>query len=184
MKGNCWFVFRIVHVTTTTRLWPVRFVKTKQIFRWRIRTMFSTFWSSKVKLNLKRSKFFIHWNDLFFFCSQGFWTREDFRQFLNKLFSNKQRPYLILSDKIDEYFSDTDFNRDGRITYDEFIQAWKEPIRCVTNLNFVYLKKILFSLLGCTTHQCTRHCRCSKRFYLGFISTSFLSCESSRFEFE
>lgn len=60
---------------------------------------------------------------------QGYWTRDEFRQFINKLFSNKQRPYLILSDKIDEYFSDTDFNRDGRITYDEFIQAWKEPIR-------------------------------------------------------
>lgn len=86
-----------------------------------------------------------------FLCRQGYWTRDEFRQFINKLFSNKQRPYLILSDKIDEYFSDTDFNRDGRITYDEFIQAWKEPIRYVRNM-FIFSYSNRFCLfLGCKT---------------------------------
>ena len=62
---------------------------------------------------------------------QGCWTREDFRHFLNTLFSNRQRPYLVLSDRIDEYFRETDFNHDGKIAYEEFLQAWKETIRCV-----------------------------------------------------
>jgi nicotinamidase-related amidase len=61
---------------------------------------------------------------------QGFWTREDFRQFLSGLFSNKRRPYLILSDRIDEYFRETDYNHDGKIDYDEFIQAWRTTIKC------------------------------------------------------
>jgi Ca2+-binding EF-hand superfamily protein len=83
---------------------------------------------------IPKSKFFLYkrsrkTKDLF--CRQGFWTREDFRHFLNALFSNKQRPYLILSDKIDEYFHDTDFNQDNKIDYDEFIQAWKTTIKCV-----------------------------------------------------
>lgn len=62
---------------------------------------------------------------------QGAWTREDFRHFINALFSNKQRPYLILRDKIDEYFYDTDFNQDNKIDYNEFIQAWKRSIKLV-----------------------------------------------------
>ncbi len=66
-----------------------------------------------------------------FFFRRGFWTREDFRHFLSGLFSNKQRPYFILSDKIEEYFRDTDFNQDEKIDLDEFLQAWKTIIKCV-----------------------------------------------------
>jgi len=66
------------------------------------------------------------------FCfRRGFWTREDFRLFLTGLFSNKRRPYFILSDKIEEYFRDTDFNQDEKIDLDEFLQAWKTVIKCV-----------------------------------------------------
>ncbi|CAF0835469.1 unnamed protein product [Adineta ricciae] len=61
---------------------------------------------------------------------RGFWTREEFRRFLSSLFSNKQRPYFILNDRIEEYFRDTDFNQDDQIDYDEFIQAWKTTIKC------------------------------------------------------
>ncbi len=75
---------------------------------------------------------------------QGFWTREDFRQFLNALFSNKRRPYLILSDRIDEYFRETDYNHDGKIDYDEFIQAWRTTIKCV---NLILILQIFFELL-------------------------------------
>jgi hypothetical protein len=75
---------------------------------------------------------------------QGFWTREDFRQFLNALFSNKRRPYLILSDRIDEYFRETDYNHDGKIDYDEFIQAWRTTIKCV---NLILILWVFFELL-------------------------------------
>jgi hypothetical protein len=46
-----------------------------------------------------------------FVFRQGSWTREDFRCFLNALFSNKKRPYCILSDLVEQYFRETDFNR-------------------------------------------------------------------------
>jgi len=75
---------------------------------------------------------------------QGFWTREDLRQFLSALFSNKRRPYLILSDRIDEYFRETDYNHDGKIDYDEFIQAWRTTIKCV---NLILILQIFFELL-------------------------------------
>jgi hypothetical protein len=75
---------------------------------------------------------------------QGFWTREDFRQFLNALFSNKRRPYLILSDRIDAYFRETDYNHDGKIDYDEFIQAWRTTIKCV---NLILILWVFFELL-------------------------------------
>jgi hypothetical protein len=42
---------------------------------------------------------------------QGAWTPDDFRCFLSALFSNKQRPYCILGDLVDEYFRETDFNQ-------------------------------------------------------------------------
>ena len=42
---------------------------------------------------------------------QGSWTREDFRQFLSSVFSNKKRPYCILSDLVEQYFQETDFNQ-------------------------------------------------------------------------
>jgi hypothetical protein len=82
---------------------------------------------------IPKSKIYIQkkTNKQTFVFRQGFWTREDFRHFLNTLFSNKRRPYLILTDKIDEYFHDTDFNQDNKIDYDEFIQAWKTTIKCV-----------------------------------------------------
>ncbi|CAF2409168.1 unnamed protein product [Rotaria sp. Silwood2] len=66
----------------------------------------------------------------FDFQRQGFWTREDFHHFLNALFSNKRRPHLILSEQIDEYFHETDFNQDKKIDFDEFLQAWKKTIKC------------------------------------------------------
>lgn len=80
-----------------------------------------------------------------FVFRQGAWTREDFRHFLNALFSNKQRPYLILRDKIDEYFHDTDFNQDNKIDYDEYIQAWKTTIRYVN----IFVLIVFFFLLHC-----------------------------------
>ncbi|CAF0905679.1 unnamed protein product [Adineta ricciae] len=61
---------------------------------------------------------------------QGAWTREDFHRFLNALFSNKQRPYCILSDLVEQYFRETDFNQDEKIDFDEFLQAWKKPVKC------------------------------------------------------
>ncbi len=70
---------------------------------------------------------------------QGFWTREDFRQFLSGLFANKRRPYLILSDRIDEYYRETDYNHDGKIDYDEFIQAWRITIKCVNTPIYSYV---------------------------------------------
>jgi hypothetical protein len=76
---------------------------------------------------------------------QGFWTHEDFRYFLHTLFSNKKRPYLILSDKIDQYFHETDFNQDDKIDFDEFIQAWKTTIRCVRIISqFIFSEVWLF----------------------------------------
>lgn len=42
---------------------------------------------------------------------QGSWSRTDFRRFLNALFSNKKRPYCILSDRVEQYFCETDFNQ-------------------------------------------------------------------------
>jgi len=75
--------------------------------------------------------FFIKQIKIIYSFRQGAWTREDFRHFLNALFSNKQRPYLILTDKIDEYFRETDFNQDNKIDFNEFIQAWKKTIKCV-----------------------------------------------------
>jgi hypothetical protein len=80
----------------------------------------------------------------FRFSRQGFWTREDFRHFLNLLFSNKGRPYLILNDKIDEYFHETDFNRDNKIDFDEFIQAWKTTIKCVNIFQLLFVHYYLF----------------------------------------
>lgn len=46
-----------------------------------------------------------------FFFRQGSWSRTDFRRFLNALFSNKKRPYCILSDRVEQYFCETDFNQ-------------------------------------------------------------------------
>ncbi|CAF3331990.1 unnamed protein product [Rotaria socialis] len=65
----------------------------------------------------------------FDFQKQGFWNREDFRRFLNVLFSNKKRPYLMPNESIDEYFHETDFNRNQKIELDEFLQAWKRTIK-------------------------------------------------------
>ncbi|CAF0730956.1 unnamed protein product [Adineta steineri] len=62
--------------------------------------------------------------------NQGCWSREDFRRFLNALFSNKKRSYCILNDLVEQYFRETDFNQDEKIDYDEFIQAWKKTIKC------------------------------------------------------
>ncbi|UJR29002.1 hypothetical protein I4U23_010220 [Adineta vaga] len=62
--------------------------------------------------------------------NEGLWTRDDFHRFLNALFSNKQRPYCILSDLVEQYFCETDYNQDEKIDFDEFIQAWKKPIEC------------------------------------------------------
>ncbi|CAF4562960.1 unnamed protein product [Rotaria sp. Silwood1] len=66
----------------------------------------------------------------FDFQKQGFWTRGDFRRFLNALFSNKKGPHLILNEQIDEYFHETDFNQDKKIDFDEFLRAWRKPIKC------------------------------------------------------
>lgn len=79
---------------------------------------------------------------------QGKWTREDFHRFLNLLFSNKKRPYCILSEQVDEFFRQTDFNGDGRIDFNEFIQAWKTMIRCVRQHNIFLLVERRISLLS------------------------------------
>lgn len=47
---------------------------------------------------------------IFRLLRQGSWTRADFRRFLGALFSNKKRPYCILSDLVEQYFRETDFN--------------------------------------------------------------------------
>ncbi len=46
---------------------------------------------------------------------EGSWSRADFRRFLNVLFSNKKRPYCILSDVVEQYFRETDFNEVNQI---------------------------------------------------------------------
>ena len=73
---------------------------------------------------------------------RGGWTRDDFRRFLSLLFSNKQRPYFILNDRIEEYFRDTDFNEDNLIDYDEFLQAWKQTIKCVSVADLLLSRKL------------------------------------------
>lgn len=60
---------------------------------------------------------------------QGSWTRADFRRFLSALFSNRKRSYCILTDLVEQYFRETDFNHDEKIDFDEFLQAWKKTIQ-------------------------------------------------------
>ncbi|CAF1512176.1 unnamed protein product, partial [Didymodactylos carnosus] len=61
--------------------------------------------------------------------NQGTWSHDDFRRFLSELFSNKRRPYLLLTELVEQYFQETDFNQDNRIDFNEFQQAWKETLK-------------------------------------------------------
>ena len=90
-----------------------------------------------------------------FVCRQGAWTREDFHRFLNALFSNKQRPYCILSDLVEQYFRETDFNQDEKIDFDEFLQAWKKPVKCVNDVIPMFcliLYAVVSRLLNLSAH--------------------------------
>ena len=79
------------------------------------------------------------------FVRQGFWTRNDFRHFLNLLFSNKQRPYYMLSDTVDDYFRITDINQDEKIDFNEFVQAWKKIVKCVIKFKCSLISFIFIS---------------------------------------
>ena len=94
-------------------------------------------------------------NGCLFVCRQGAWTREDFHRFLNALFSNKQRPYCILSDLVEQYFRETDFNQDEKIDFDEFLQAWKKPVKCVNDVIPMFcliLYAVVSRLLNLSAH--------------------------------
>lgn len=113
--------------------------------------MFSIFRFAQVRVLFDRRKDVC----IGFVCRQGAWTREDFHRFLNALFSNKQRPYCILSDLVEQYFRETDFNQDEKIDFDEFLQAWKKTVKCVNDViwAFYFIEYVFVSrLLNLSVH--------------------------------
>lgn len=103
--GNACSNWKYSRFTGLIGLWSIWFVEKERFFRWRISTLFSIFWFTKVS---QKAHTVI---SIEFFRRQGCWSRTDFRRFLNALFSNKKRPYCILSDLVEQYFCETDFNQ-------------------------------------------------------------------------